>query len=691
MAEILNAYKEKGCYTWWGGRELPIGELLVQKARQGVKVRVLGWVTQVAAANLAGLPFTADETTAHGRALFGNRIGTSEDAQFEYDKYWFYQYDRDPGPTMTVLNAHSKMTDAIIQFSQRIFAGNDNESPANKKLQFYPRGFTTKERARILQRVNKDPTNTLIKKILLGVVPTHHQKMVLVDYESPKDHIGFVMGHNMLDEYWDIPEHSYKRHPYNAGRNGDMPREDLSSRVRGPICENLFLNFKDAWEKEGCALGDPMPPWPKAAHDAYWKDTLCKDQAKTIFGLILRTQPQFDKFEIKTQYELVIPFATQYIYMENQYFRYMPVSDKLKEAAKQQFSNGRDPKEHGHLNVFVITNSSDTGVGPGIDSTYEMLESLGRADTIPNVAQQNRIEKLEDQIKQTENQIVEQGNQLWILEKKQTHLSRKIKNFSDREPGETSLNLRAQQQETEMEIARTKKERKAQEAQEKELKKKREELAKDPEGDHIKPEEIPGLRIHICTLVPPDLPPLAAHHENLDAEIEQAREDAEKARHRYIMGGPLEKWEAAKRKITELEKKKAASGGAVYWKDQAGKLFWPEVYVHSKLMIINDAFMTAGSANINTRSMEVDSELNISHYTPTIVKQARKDLWEVHTRGYVDKGGQTGLCASDNPDVAFEAWGRLIEDNRKAEKVGAAPLASLRGFLRTSPETSGKD
>ena len=34
---------------------------------------------------------------------------------------------------------------------------------------------------------------------------------------------------------------------------------------------------------------------------------------------------------------------------------------------------------------------------------------------------------------------------------------------------------------------------------------------------------------------------------------------------------------------------------------------WIPVYIHSKLMIVDDVFMTLGSANINTRSMEGDT------------------------------------------------------------------------------------
>jgi len=46
----------------------------------------------------------------------------------------------------------------------------------------------------------------------LAAWPSHHQKMVLVDHDSPEDHVGFLMGHNLLDNYWDNDKHSAQRH-----------------------------------------------------------------------------------------------------------------------------------------------------------------------------------------------------------------------------------------------------------------------------------------------------------------------------------------------------------------------------------------------------------------------------------------------------------------------------------------------
>lgn len=51
------------------------------------------------------------------------------------------------------------------------------------------------------------------------------------------------------------------------------------------------------------------------------------------------------------------------------------------------------------------------------------------------------------------------------------------------------------------------------------------------------------------------------------------------------------------------------------------------IYVHSKLLIVDDEFASVGSANANPRSFELDTELNIGWYDPVSVKTLRLDLW----------------------------------------------------------------
>lgn len=131
---------------------------------------------------------------------------------------------------------------------------------------------------------------------------------------------------------------------------------------------------------------------------------------------------------------------------------------------------------------------------------------------------------------------------------------------------------------------------------------------KEIEDSTIIPQEMPGLKVHICSLVAPDSP--------------------------------------------------------------AGKP-WMPVYIHSKLMIVDDVFTTLGSANINTRSMQVDSELNIAHEWMSVTQALRRRLWGLHTDG---KGVQ------DDPDVAFDTWQELINQNNDLQEAESSPSSPLVKF-----------
>jgi phosphatidylserine/phosphatidylglycerophosphate/cardiolipin synthase-like enzyme len=99
-------------------------------------------------------------------------------------------------------------------------------------------------------------------------------------------------------------------------------------------------------------------------------------------------------------------------------------------------------------------------------------------------------------------------------------------------------------------------------------------------------------------------------------------------------------------------------------------------------MIVDDVFLTHGSANINTRSMEVDSELNICHEHNGVTAPLRRRLWDMHTGG---------MGAQDDPIDAFEEWGKIIDRNEGNQTTGQAPCASLVGFMRTSPKRTRLD
>ena len=97
-----------------------------------------------------------------------------------------------------------------------------------------------------------------------------------------------------------------------------------------------------------------------------------------------------------------------------------------------------------------------------------------------------------------------------------------------------------------------------------------------------------------------------------------------------------------------------------------GEFRYREVYIHSKLMLIDDTFMTVGSANLNLRSMAVDSEINLATVNPQLVRELRKRIWASHSDNQTD-GGDGGQAAVEK---AFSKWNRCMSNNQKAKKGG---------------------
>lgn len=122
-----------------------------------------------------------------------------------------------------------------------------------------------------------------------------------------------------------------------------------------------------------------------------------KEYGTPLIAQLLRTQPQENKRDIEKAYLQAVNNATQFIYIENQYFRWPPLAESIKKAALVQREKGRTPEKDGSLHLFVITNVTEGGIGAGTVNTQRMLESLGRADTIPGVTRERMIEKISDE------------------------------------------------------------------------------------------------------------------------------------------------------------------------------------------------------------------------------------------------------------------------------------------------------
>ncbi|HEK1011527.1 TPA: phospholipase [Pseudomonas putida] len=557
--------------------DLCIGDLLVKKGAEGVKVRILCWY--LPAAQIFENPTPGNNIISYLTKGKQNR----NDAQEEYDRQWYEQ---------------ARLTGAADQNSIL------KDSPYYlKNVEFATRDFGFIERVEIAWQLlvngedkNGTKTNKFMSTSAMSSAPTHHQKMVLIDYEKPDSAIGFVMGHNTLDAYWDKDDHSYARMHARFGRNGATPRQDISSKVTGPILEHLNHNFCQAWKRQtGVDLlsqrknnAAELKPRPEAG--------------TPIMAQVLRTQQQEGVHDIKALYLKATNNVTNFIYMENQYFRWEPAATAIKKSAQKQLEWGRNAGKHGAIHLFVVTNSDDEGIGPGSMNTYRMLNSLGRKDVLPTVSKLERNERLDEQLRQARLETINARRSL-------TSLSYVAQPLMDPK----LLQKMKEERETKVKAAEDRlKELEASTPLKKEA--------------AILPVEIPGLKVHICTLVAPDSPP-----DN-----------------------------------------------------------WMPVYIHSKLAIIDDVFTTLGSANINIRSMEVDSELNICHESPALSKSLRKHLWDLHTRG---------MGAQDDAAVAFRKWGDIIIENNNRQEQNRtpsiaekkSPYASLIEFYRDSPVRKNLD
>ncbi len=383
--------------------------------------------------------------------------------------------------------------------------------------------------------------------------------------------------------------------PPQMGRNDTHPRQDISSRVTGPILYYLNKNFCEAWDD---ATGQRLAATREGLEDAYKRQLkLRRDFDTPVMAQILRTQSQKGKRDIEEMYLQAVNNTTKLVYIENQYFRYPPLAEKIKDAARVQFCEGRDQGKHGALHLFVVTNSNDDGIGQGTVNTYRMLEVLGRADTMPGVATLEREDARQASLRQQRAQVIDQQNQAnQVIEDANAFLKT-----------EDTASMRQWRADAEQKLKQATAKRAELEA----------EIKKEPQKT-IPSVQIDGLKVHICTLVAPDSPP--------------------------------------------------------------GN--WDYVYVHAKLMIVDDAFMTLGSANVNTRSMMVDSELNICHEHGGVTAPLRKRLWNIHTKG---------MGAQDDVAQAFVQWDKIIKQNADNQQNKLAPYASLVGFMRTSNKRSYLD
>jgi phosphatidylserine/phosphatidylglycerophosphate/cardiolipin synthase-like enzyme len=115
-------------------------------------------------------------------------------------------------------------------------------------------------------------------------------------------------------------------------------------------------------------------------------------------------------------------------------------------------------------------------------------------------------------------------------------------------------------------------------------------------------------------------------------------------------------------------------------RQRSGSVTGP-LYVHAKVGIVDDNWLTIGSANLNEHSMFNDSELNVVSCDPELARTTRLRLWAEHLERTVDD--------VDGPPsrVIDELWRPIAVEQRRRLDAGLPAthrLLELQGASRRS-------
>ncbi|WP_373888109.1 phospholipase D-like domain-containing protein [Massilia sp. Root418] len=100
---------------------------------------------------------------------------------------------------------------------------------------------------------------------------------------------------------------------------------------------------------------------------------------------------------------------------------------------------------------------------------------------------------------------------------------------------------------------------------------------------------------------------------------------------------------------------------------------YEEIYIHTKVAIVDDAAFTIGSANLNLRSMALDSELNVLSDAMDVAYKLRCDL-------FVQCTGKPGPPQFASMAQTFLSWRDAMQENEDSKASGRALNGQLMRF-----------
>jgi phosphatidylserine/phosphatidylglycerophosphate/cardiolipin synthase-like enzyme len=111
------------------------------------------------------------------------------------------------------------------------------------------------------------------------------------------------------------------------------------------------------------------------------------------------------------------------------------------------------------------------------------------------------------------------------------------------------------------------------------------------------------------------------------------------------------------------------------------------LYVHAKVGIVDDRWLTVGSANLNAHSLFNDTEMNVVTDDAQLARDTRERLWAEHLELPIDE-----VRGRDPRALVDELWFPIAHEQAQRDRDGAEPthrLIALPGLSRRSERLLG--
>ena len=112
------------------------------------------------------------------------------------------------------------------------------------------------------------------------------------------------------------------------------------------------------------------------------------------------------------------------------------------------------------------------------------------------------------------------------------------------------------------------------------------------------------------------------------------------------------------------------------------------MYIHAKVGIVDDRWLTVGSANLNAHSLLNDTEMNVVTDDPDLARDTRLRLWSEHLGVDIDALAGEDPCRTVDErwrPIAFEQLERLHADAPPTHRLIALPGLSKRARRLLGP------